>query len=163
MRNNFISDENKYVLFSAKMKMKKPVLITCLCLLVNLAFAQKDTTEEYDKEFTTVQVEAQFPGGLPAWKKYLEENLNTALADSCLTIPKGKKSAKQTVIVDFRVDRDGSISEAGAQYAKDLCPLLVAEAIRVIRQGPKWIPAYQNGRKVIYRQRQSITWVLTED
>lgn len=131
----------------------------------NLVFAQADSGAvlvERDVEFTSVQVEAQFPGGLPAWRKYLETNLNVQLADSCLTIPKGKKSVRQTVIVSFRVDKNGKITDVKADNAKTVHPALAQEAIRVIRNGPDWIPAELNGKKVIYRQRQNITWVLEE-
>jgi len=37
-----------------------------------------------------------------------------------------------------------------------------AEAVRVIKKGPKWQPAIQNGRNVIYRQKQNITFEVTE-
>jgi protein TonB len=32
------------------------------------------------------------------------------------------------------------------------------EAIRVLKNGPKWVPASQNGENVIYRQRQAIVF-----
>jgi periplasmic protein TonB len=124
-----------------------------------VAKPEKDTTIE----LTTVQVEAQFPGGMQAWKKYLEKNLDVDIADKCIKIPKGQKMAKQTVIVSFKVDREGNISEAVAENGSKVCPQLAAEAVRVIKNGPQWVPATQNGRTVIYRQRQSITWVVTAE
>src|SRR6476661_795724 len=39
--------------------------------------APKAQEEDYDKEFKTVQIEAQFPGGQGAWIKYLQRNLNS--------------------------------------------------------------------------------------
>jgi periplasmic protein TonB len=36
------------------------------------------------------------------------------------------------------------------------------EAVRVIKKGPAWTPAVQNGRNVIYRQKQSITFQVSE-
>ena len=136
-------------------------LFASICFSVS---AQKDssTAEDVDVEFETVQVEAQFPGGLTAWRKYLEQNLDVELADSCLIIPKGKKSVKQTVVVSFRVDKNGKITDVKAENKKDVHPLLAAEAVRVIKNGPDWIPAQHKNRRVIYRQRQSITWVLEE-
>lgn len=137
-------------------------LLVGLCFM-NIAVAQNVVAapdSSFDKEFEHVQIEAQFPGGLPAWKKYLEKNLNTGLADKYLKIPKGEKSVRQTVIVSFRVDRNGAISNVVAENAKDVHPKLAAEAVRVIKNGPRWMPAVQDGKKVIYRQRQSITWVL---
>jgi periplasmic protein TonB len=115
---------------------------------------EKDTTSE----FTSVQIEAQFPGGLKAWKKYLEKNLNVALAQ-LVPLQKGEKTAMQTVIVSFKIDAAGNVSDVKADNQDQVLPALAKEAVRVIRTGPKWTPAQLNGKNVIYRQRQSITWV----
>jgi protein TonB len=37
------------------------------------------------------------------------------------------------------------------------------EAIRVIKRGPNWKPAVQNGRNVIYRHKQGITFVVQDE
>ena len=37
------------------------------------------------------------------------------------------------------------------------------EAIRVIAKGPNWKPAVQNGRNVIYRHKQSITFLVADE
>lgn len=133
----------------------------CCCLGTQ---AQSDTTTVAadSVEFKSVQIEASFPGGLTGWRTYLEHNLRSRLANRCITIPKGQHEAKQTVIVSFTVDVDGTVSDVIANNASSVCPLLAAEAVRVIKKGPKWVPARQDGRNVKYRQRQSITWVLTE-
>lgn len=34
------------------------------------------------------------------------------------------------------------------------------EAVRVIKKSKQWIPALQNGNHVIYRQKESITFVV---
>jgi protein TonB len=47
----------------------------------------KETKEDYDKIFTVVQVEAQFPGGLNAWAKYLESNLRTEVSLEMVHLP----------------------------------------------------------------------------
>jgi len=114
--------------------------------------APKVQEADYDKEFTSVQVEAKFPGD---WNKFLERNLNAQTpADN------GAPPGKYTVTVSFRVDKDGSISEV--QALNDPGYGCGAEAVRVIKKGPKWQPAIQNGRNVIYRQRQNIVFQVTE-
>jgi len=114
--------------------------------------APKVQEEDYDKEFTSVQVEAKFPGD---WSKYLERNLNSQTpADN------GAPPGRYTVTVSFRVDKDGGISEV--QSLNDPWYGCAAEAVRVIKKGPKWNPAIQNGRNVIYRQKQNITFEVTE-
>ncbi|HEX6914515.1 MAG TPA: energy transducer TonB [Chitinophagaceae bacterium] len=141
--------------------MKSSLLLLAFSVASVFANAQRDSIKLNTE--STVQIEAKFPGGVVAWGRYLSANLNNELADSCLTIPKGKKMVKQTVIVSFIVDKEGRISDAKAENAGEVHPRLAAEAVRVVLQGPNWVPATQNGRNVNYRQKQSITWVLSED
>jgi protein TonB len=112
--------------------------------------------EDYDKVFTVVQIPAEFPGGLPAWSRYLERNLN-----SNIPTENGAPSGRYTVIVAFTVSKTGAISDVQAE--NDPGHGTKAEAIRVITRGPSWKPAVQNGRNVIYRHKQSITFVVSED
>jgi protein TonB len=112
--------------------------------------------EDYDKVFTVVQIPAEFPGGLPAWQKYLERNLNRDLP-----VENGAPPGKYTVVVSFIVSKTGDISDVQAE--NDPGYGTKAEAIRVIQKGPKWKPAVQNGRQVIYRHKQAITFVVSED
>lgn len=112
--------------------------------------------EDYDKVFTVVQIPAEFPGGLAGWTKYLERTLNRDLP-----VENGAPPGKYTVIVSFIVSKTGSISDVTAE--NDPGYGTKAEAIRVITKGPAWKPAVQNGRNVIYRHKQSITFVVSED
>ena len=50
------------------------------------------------------------------------------------------------VIVQFVVDRDGTISNP--EVVRGVDPYLDKEAIRVISSMPKWTPGVQNGKKV---------------
>lgn len=117
--------------------------------------APKVQAEDYDKEFKTVQIEAKFPGGAGAWQKYLERNLN-----SNVPVDNGAPPGNYTVVVSFLVDKSGNISEV--QALNDPGYGTAAEAVRVIKKGPAWIPAVQNGRNVIYRQKQSVTFQVSE-
>jgi len=112
--------------------------------------------EDYDKVFTVVQIPAEFPGGLPAWSRYLERNLNRDIP-----VENGAPAGRYTVIVAFTVSKTGAISDVQAE--NDPGYGTKAEAIRVITKGPSWKPAVQNGRNVIYRHKQSITFVVSED
>jgi protein TonB len=112
--------------------------------------------EDYDKVFTVVQIPAEFPGGLPQWTKYLERNLNRDLP-----VENGAPPGKYTVIVSFIVSKTGDISDVTAE--NDPGYGTKAEAMRVITKGPKWKPAVQNGRNVIYRHKQSITFQVSEE
>jgi len=111
--------------------------------------------EDYDKEFKTVQIQASFPGGPDAWSKYLQRNLRAEVASD-----NGAPPGNYTVVVSFLVDKDGNISEVKAENNPGYGTS--DEAVRVIQRGPKWNPAIQNGRKVIYRQKQSVTFSISE-
>ena len=111
---------------------------------------------DYDHEFGVVQIQAHFPGDIGAWTKFLQKNLN-----SDLPVQNGAPAGIYTVVVSFVVDKTGVISDVQAE--NDPGYGTKEEAIRAIRKGPNWIPAEQNGRKVIYRQKQSISFRVSEE
>jgi protein TonB len=106
--------------------------------------------------FFTFQVQAKFPGGPSAWQNYLATHLK---AD----VPTRHKApvGLYTVVVTFLVDKEGKIQEVEA--ANDPGYGTAEEAVRVIKKGPVWIPAEQNGKKVIYKQKQSITFQVSKE
>jgi periplasmic protein TonB len=109
--------------------------------------------------FTKVEVEAEFVGGFEGWKNYLIKNLNINKVSDLVTIPRGKKELKQTIIVKFVVDKEGNISDVSVDNP-EAEPNCIEEAMRVIRTSPKWVPAKQNGRIVKAYRRQPITFVF---
>ncbi len=113
--------------------------------------APKVDTEDYDKTFTKVEVPAGFPGGPDAWRRYLERNLQYPEAAS-------DNGTQGVVKVQLVVDKEGNISDVVA--LNDPGDGLAEEAVRIIKKGPKWTPAEQNGRKVTYRFVQTITFQL---
>ena len=121
---------------------------------ISSAAPHQDTPEE--KQFNSVQIPAEFPGGTIAWTRYLERNLNQNIP-----LQEGAPAGRYTVIVSFTINSDGAISDVQAE--NDPGYGTKAEAIRVILKGPSWKPAIQNGRSVIYRHKQSITFVVNEE
>ena len=109
-----------------------------------------------DKIFSSVQIPSTFPGGSAEWVKFLSTTLNRDLP-----VENGAPAGRYAVTVSFVVSRDGSLSDVKAE--NDPGYGTAAEAVRVIRKGPNWIPASQNGRNVIYRHRQAIVFQVTED
>lgn len=149
--------------------MKKTIVLLFTVFLGLSCFAQIDTTTKKDITdeviFTVAQQPAEFPGGIQGWMKYLNDSLNSSLGSFYIAIPKGQKVAKVTVMVSFVIDKSGNVSEVHAlnTIPEKVHPVFINEAIRVIKNGPKWIPAKQNGRIVKYRHKQSITWQVTEE
>jgi len=105
----------------------------------------------WEDEFMKVEIEAQFPGGADAWRRYLERNMRYPESAQ-------DNGTQGMVKVQFLIDREGNISEV--QAINNPGDGIAEEAVRIIASGPKWIPAEQNNRKVKYRQVQSITFRL---
>lgn len=114
----------------------------------------KDETN-YDQTFTKVEIEAEFPGGQGAWRKYLERNLNAQAATDA-----GAPAGSYTVVVQFIVDKEGNISDVKALSNHGYG--MEEEAIRAVKRGPKWTPAVQNGRQVKAYRKQPITFLVQE-
>lgn len=103
--------------------------------------------------FEKVEVDAKFTGN---WENFLRRYL-----DANVPVDNGAPPGKHTVIIQFVVDIDGSVSDirplTGIGYGME------QEAIRVLKKAAKWIPAIQNGRHVQAYRRQPITFeVLNE-
>ena len=111
--------------------------------------------DEFTNAFIPVQIPAEFPGGLQGWTRYLERNLN-----SDVPIENGAPAKAYAVIVTFIVDKEGKVSDVKAE--NDPGYGTKEEAIRVIKKGPNWIPANQNGKMVTYRHKQTIVFKVTE-
>ena len=104
--------------------------------------------------FNKTEVEAQFPGGDAAWIDYLKKNINpnTPVNNGI------RRSGTYRIIVRFIVWNDGTIRDVVAETKYGFG--MEQEATRIIRNGPNWIPAYQNGRKVNAYRRQPVIFVV---
>ncbi len=111
-------------------------------------------TEDYDKTFTKVEIESEYPGGIPAWQRYLNKNFR--YPDEAIN-----NEIQGVVTVQFIVDKDGNVSEVTAISGPDQGGLR-EEAVRVIRQSGKWTPAIQNGRKVKSYKKQPVVFKLMQ-
>lgn len=81
----------------------------------------------------------EFPGGMSALMKYITTNLQYPAA--------AKKAGTQgRVIVQFVVERDGTITNAKA--VRSVESSMDEEAVRIINTMPKWKPGMQRGKTV---------------
>ena len=109
--------------------------------------------DDFEKVFTSVQIEAEFPGGADSWAKYLQRCLNNSVPSE-----NGAPKGKYTVNVSFIVDKNGNISDIKAENNPGFGT--AEEAVRLIKKGPSWKPAVQNGHNVTFRKKQPITFVV---
>ena len=111
----------------------------------------KADLQDYDITFTKVENPATFPGGMDGWRRHLERHLRypEAAIDN---------ETQGVVKVQMVVDKFGKITEVVA--LNDPGNGLADEAVRVIKEGPNWKPAEQNGKPVAYRFVQAITFQM---
>ncbi len=107
---------------------------------------QNDTVP--DKVFTKVETEASFPGGQPAWIKYISRQIQASI-DTFTNADYG------TCVVRFIVNTDGSVSDVQATTMQGT--MLARVSVDAIRKGPKWIPASQKGHTVASYRLQPVT------
>jgi hypothetical protein len=118
-------------------------------------FEPIDTTGPKDE----TEKEAIFKGGGKAWRFYLEKNL-VVPKRFLMNVPRGN-SMKAEVIISFNVEKDGSLNDIFLYRTSEWS--VDTEALRLIKTAPRWSPAIQKGVPVIYRQKQSITFVAVAD
>jgi len=145
--------------------MQKILLCTlCTFFFLNDSFCQKDSVSNKQntaiviggKVYEKVEIEAAFPGGVNAWRLYLQQNLKANVP-----VKKGAPAGTYQVIVRFIVSTDGQITDVEAET--DYGYGMEKEVIRIIKKGPKWMPAMQNGRNVNAYRRQPITFLVTNE
>ncbi|MCR4852812.1 MAG: energy transducer TonB [Prevotella sp.] len=81
----------------------------------------------------------RFPGGQQALNEFLTTNIKYPDVAR-------KKKIEGNVVIEFVVEKDGSISSP--KLLQSVHPVLDAEAMRVVNIMPKWIPANRNGESV---------------
>ena len=115
--------------------------------------ASNSEEDETDKIFNIVEEMPEFPGGMLALMKYLQKNIKYP-ADC------KKEGIQGRVIVQFVVNKDGSISEA--EVVKPVNPHLDSEALRLVYTMPNWIPGKQKGERVRVRFTLPVSFRLSE-
>ena len=97
------------------------------------------TVDAVNEVFDHCEQMPSFPGGDAELMKFLHDHMKyPAVAE--------ENGIQGRVIVNFIVERDGSISNA--QIKKSVDPSLDKEAIRLIKSMPRWIPGKQDGIEV---------------
>lgn len=97
-------------------------------------------TPALDQEvFAVVEQMPEYPGGLPELMKFLNKNIKYP--------PQAKENNIQgKVIIQFVINKDGTPCEFSV--IRSVSPELDEEALRVLKQMPKWKPGMQKGQKV---------------
>ncbi|MGH2667286.1 energy transducer TonB [Flavobacterium sp.] len=125
--------------------MKKTIILFLLVLFAQVTKAQESNLQrDPDAVYSSVGIEKapEFPGGMKAFEEYIEKNFKYP----------DVKSLIGRVIVQFVIEKDGSLTDI--RVLRDVGYGTGKEAIRVLKNCPKWSPGVHNGQ--ILRIRYSL-------
>ena len=128
---------------SSRWRRLRALAVVPVIALALLAFANPQTktasTEGNKKVYETVEQLPEFPGGMEAMIAFLSQNVHYPETAA-------KNNIEGRVIVRFIVDETGQINNISV--ARSVNEELDAEAIRVVKSLPKFIPGRQDGKPV---------------
>lgn len=106
--------------------------VTNLVIIENLEDKLTD-----DHVYVSVETMPEYPGGINAFREFIAANYKT---------PKANKDIKGSLIVQFVIETDGSMSNI--KVVRDLGYGTGFEAVRVLKLAEKWKPGIQDGKPV---------------
>ena len=109
------------------------------------------TNDNTIKNIDSVDEKPSFPGGESAMKSYLNSNVKYPAAAQ-------ENGVQGRVIVQFIIEKDGSISDVKVASAGD--PSLEREAMRVVKAMPKWNPGKLKGIAVRVKNEVPVVFAL---
>lgn len=101
--------------------------------------------------YDVVEQMPSFPGGISGLRTYLNQNIRypAEAQENCV---------QGRVVVSFVVEKDGHISDVTVLRSVD--PSLDKEAVRVVRNMPRWSPGKQGGEPVRVRYNVPVSFRL---
>lgn len=104
-----------------------------------------------NRVYDVVEQMPSFPGGISGLRTYLNQNIRypAEAQENCV---------QGRVVVSFVVGKDGHISDVTVLRSVD--PSLDKEAIRVVRNMPRWTPGKQEGEPVRVRYNVPVSFRL---
>jgi TonB family protein len=107
----------------------------------------------YDSLFIIKDEDAEFPNGGLAFTNYLKQNLVYPSEEKI-------KGVSGTVYVLFTINEVGNIEDIKILRGIKGFPNLDNEALRLIKNMPKWNPAIKNGKPIKTRYSYPVKFVL---
>jgi protein TonB len=142
--------------------MQKNTHFLFLSLILSfLSYAQVTESISDTAIVTTPTLDAEYNGGFEALAQYITANIEG------VSNPKKKRSVPKEdlfeggrVIVRFIIEKDGTVSNVVLEERLRKCEPCNREAIRVVKNMPKWKPGLKNGKAVRTYVRLPIRFVV---
>lgn len=155
---NYLITKKRLIMMTKKESLFKMVLkvllVSFVCVISLFVFSSETIAQkvkdksDYDKLIVkgindSIEKQPEYPGGIDAFYKLV--GMNFKIPAEAL-----KQKLEGKAIIEFMVERDGSLSEF--KIVKDLGYGIGNEAIRAIKLSPKWIPGTKDGKpaRVLY-------------
>lgn len=128
----------------------KNSLLFSLLFFSKIAYTQVvESSNDTSSVGSMVEIEPEYIGGFEALIQYITTNLEG------VSNPKKKRSVPKEdlfeggrVIVRFIIEKDGTVSNVVLEERLRKCEPCNREAIRVVKNMPKWKPGSKNGKAV---------------
>lgn len=102
-----------------------------------------------------------FKGGIKAWSKFLQNNLDLSKTVRAMdSVAYSKYGAQQMAILNFIVCEDGAICNIEIENPEKISPEFAKAVLAAMRKSPQWMPALVKGKAVKTRFRQPVVAVL---
>ena len=103
------------------------------------------------KTYSQSLIPPEFPGGKRAFSDYLNKNLKWPKDSS--------EDAQGIVFVSFFVEKDGRLNDI--KVVKSMSPAFDTEALKVITNSPKWIPARRGGQLIKSKYSATVRFYIS--
>jgi len=124
-------------------------LLGCAVFINPVKAQNKD--QVYD--FVSVQKQPAYPGGIAKFYEYIKKEMKYPEAAK-------KNKTEGKVFLSFVVEKDGSLTEI--KVTRSLSTETDAEAVRVLKNSPKWTPAQQNNKPVRVKYNINVNFTLSK-
>lgn len=112
----------------------------------NISIRETRTSKKLDEE-------ASFPGREPGWRKYFNKNHNP-------NVPSGHPiPGTYTAVIRFTIEKDSTVRNMTTLTNHGYG--IETEAMRLIKDGPKWHPAVYKNQNIRSTYTQPVTFVVT--
>lgn len=118
--------------------MKKLILLVAVAIFCGTSAMAQSVVED-DEIFVVVENSPEFPGGNDSLYAYIGRNIKYPETAK-------KEKIQGRVFVTFVIEKDGQVSSA--KILRDIGGGCGEEAIRVVKNMPKWKPGTQRGNPV---------------
>ena len=133
--------------------MKKLILLVVVALFCSTSVMAQTEVED-DAIFVVAENAPEFPGGNDSLYAYIARNIKYPETAK-------KEKIEGRVFVTFVIEKDGQVSSA--KILRDIGGGCGEEAIRVVKNMPKWKPGTQRGNPVRFQFNLPVSFLLGKD